>query len=215
MNDECYNSVVFKGKRVSELIEAFKVFESHNKTSILQKIIDTPNTKRGSLNPFYDITVSRDRIGFYSSWSPSVLELIAICKEFEVDFRLRYEEPNKCLYGLGVYLHQKEDYNFYELSENEIARIIYNEIDEEGEVDTCGTCILEGIEYYCDTEAFNVLLERKARELNLDFVYDFIEKFVTTEYNANPLCEKGFFHYYDWKIIILKLEELIIKNVTG
>lgn len=183
MANECYNSVWFEGTRVSELISAFQDYETEGEYSILEKMV--ANNKPSSKIPFYDITTYDDSIWFCSKKRPSVKVLKAICKEFECDFILRYNEPIAELHGLITYWHDNDLSQIYQLSNNDIEKISYLETDDNGEIDFCGSCILEGITYSCDLEAFDVLLDRKASNSNLS-IRDAIEGTVQTILEKKP-----------------------------
>jgi len=177
MTKEFYNSVWFEGTRVSELVSAFSAYLGEGKNSILEQ--KTANSKPSSEKPFYDITTYDDSIWFCSRKRPSVKDLKAICKEFECDFTLRYNETIQELHGLIMYWYDDDFSQSYELSKNDIEKISYI-----GEIDFYGCCLLEEIIYSCDLEAFDVLLDRKASNSNL-CICEVIEAIAENEINEN------------------------------
>ena len=204
------NRVWLYGERAKEIIKELKKIENRESSIKIEKIL---NNEMDNTELYYGDYIFGDNYFEVDVNDGCVHELLEVCKTFGVSFKIRYDDYFNDLYGVGFYSYYEDMYKDYDLNETEIMRVesetIANKCSDY--IDLGDNCVLEGIKYNCVFEAFDVLLERKSKEFNLDFISETVDNFATTIYDANPLCDKDILNYYEWKIVILKLEELIAK----
>ena len=188
MENMCFNRVEFTGAKanVNNLVVAFKDLASPQGSVLINSIIRKLDKSLDVLEiAFMDISITEKGINFYSLYCQSIDELKIICKEFKVDFTLKYDYNYQKEYGLVIYTHANDNTRQYILSKTDVKKVAYNQTKKSGKPNKKGTCILEGIEYNSNTEAFDVLFDRKA--INNDLcISDFIESMVKAKIVANP-----------------------------
>ena len=188
MENKCFNRVEFTGAKanVNNLVVAFKDLASPQGSALINNImIRRLDESLDELEiAFMDISFTEKGINFYSYYCYSGTELEILCKEFKVDFTLKYDYNYQKEYGLVIYTHANDNTRQYILSKPDVKKVAYYQTKKSGKPNKKGTCILEGIEYGSDMEAFDVLLIRKASNSNL-CICEVIEAIAENEINTN------------------------------
>jgi len=210
MMEKFNNRVWLFGERANEIIKELEKIENRDRSIIIEEILGEKEDNIELYNGDYTFLDNYFEVDVYDY---CVFEIVKICKHFGVGFKIRYDIYFNDIYGVGFYSYEKDLYKEYDLDETEIMRVESETVAKRSSnyINLEEECILEGIEYDCVFKAFDVLLERKAKEFKLDFISHTIDNFATSVYKSNPICDENILHYYEWKIILLTFDELVAK----
>lgn len=148
MANNCGNSILFQGDKVSECMEFVKSRIREDGNGIF--LVD------GEYDRYcFEIDADSERLNFITKWGPDILQIHALALKFGLQYEYYYEELGCEVYGCAIF--DGDFISIYDLEESHFQEIEENEEE--------GTYRFRGEEYESQYDILDILLEEEIKKV--------------------------------------------------